>query len=161
MTTEDATAPPDDCGCPPRLHWSSCAGEYAGMKIIENPAVPPGEIHARPAAPAPVEVAPDLTRTELRRIAEEFKSERDAAKRDAMRAFDERNVLLAENARLAAEKADFHMAYRMKCDEQTKAAEARAEAAERDARKWKGLYEVADGARCMALSELAARAPKE
>lgn len=37
---------------------------------------------------------PDLTRTELLRIVEEFKSERDAAKRDAMRAFDERNILL-------------------------------------------------------------------
>lgn len=35
-----------------------------------------------------------LTRTELRRIAEEFQSERDAAKRDVMRAFDERNVAL-------------------------------------------------------------------
>lgn len=36
----------------------------------------------------------ELTRTELRRIAEEFKSERDAAKRDAMRAFEERDILL-------------------------------------------------------------------
>lgn len=35
------------------------------------------------------------TRTELIRIVEEFKSERDAAKRDAARAFDERNILLA------------------------------------------------------------------
>lgn len=42
----------------------------------------------------------DLTRTELRRIAEEFKAERDAAKADAMRAFDERNILLAQLAAL-------------------------------------------------------------
>jgi hypothetical protein len=37
-----------------------------------------------------------LSNTELRRIAEEFMSERDAAKRDTMRAFDERDIALAE-----------------------------------------------------------------
>lgn len=42
----------------------------------------------------------DLTRTELRRIAEEFMSERDAAKRDALRAFDERDLALNEIERL-------------------------------------------------------------
>lgn len=42
------------------------------------------------------------TRTELRRVAEEFKSERDAAKRDAMRAFDERNIALADHERTRA-----------------------------------------------------------
>lgn len=42
----------------------------------------------------------ELTRTELRRIAEEFKTERDAAKRDTLRAFDERNILLNENMAL-------------------------------------------------------------
>jgi hypothetical protein len=48
------------------------------------------------------QVSDELTRTELRRIAEEFKSERDAAKRDAMRAFDERNIAL--DRATAAEK---------------------------------------------------------
>jgi hypothetical protein len=47
-------------------------------------------------------VAEELSRTELRRVAEEFKSERDAAKRDAMRAFDERNALLHEMTQLKA-----------------------------------------------------------
>lgn len=50
----------------------------------------------------------ELTRTELRRIADEFKSERDAAKRDAMRAFEERDLLLNENKALRAANADLH-----------------------------------------------------
>jgi hypothetical protein len=33
-----------------------------------------------------------MTRTELLRIIDEFKSERDAAKEDALRAFDQRNI---------------------------------------------------------------------
>jgi hypothetical protein len=39
-------------------------------------------------------VTDNRTRSELLRIIEEMKSERDAAKRDTLRAFDERNVLL-------------------------------------------------------------------
>lgn len=38
--------------------------------------------------------ASDLSKAEWRRIAEEFMQERDSAKRDAMRAFDERNIAL-------------------------------------------------------------------
>lgn len=41
-----------------------------------------------------------LSRTELQSVAEEFRSERDAAKRDTVRAFDERNLALTELAHL-------------------------------------------------------------
>jgi len=53
---------------------------------------------------------PDLTRTELRRIADEFRSERDAAKRDTMRAFDERNVALNQLATAEARIAQYREA---------------------------------------------------
>ena len=46
----------------------------------------------------------ELSRKELLRVIEEFKSERDAAKESAMRAFDERNILLNENKALRQER---------------------------------------------------------
>lgn len=47
-----------------------------------------------------------LSKSELLRVCEEFQSERDAAKRDAARAFDERNVALAE-ARANKDRLDW------------------------------------------------------
>lgn len=47
-------------------------------------------------------IGKDMTRTELLRIIDEFKSERDAAKADAMRCWDERNILLNELKELRA-----------------------------------------------------------
>jgi hypothetical protein len=48
-----------------------------------------------------------LSRTEMVRVLEEFRSERDAAKRDVLRAVEERNALIAElqaiTARLQAQ----------------------------------------------------------
>jgi hypothetical protein len=40
-----------------------------------------------------------LSRTEMIRVLREFMSERDAAKQSAMRAFDERNLALADTRR--------------------------------------------------------------
>lgn len=40
----------------------------------------------------------ELTRAELLRVIEEFKSERDAAKRDTLRAFEERDLALDQLA---------------------------------------------------------------
>ena len=44
----------------------------------------------------------ELSKTELRRVADEFQSERDAAKRDVMRIAEERDNALAELAGLRA-----------------------------------------------------------
>lgn len=49
---------------------------------------------------------PELTRTELRRVADEFKSERDAAKRDTLRAIEDRNAALAALAAAERELAE-------------------------------------------------------
>lgn len=49
---------------------------------------------------------PDLTRAEIWRVADEFQSERDAAKRDAARMQDERDIALNRCAALTNELAE-------------------------------------------------------
>jgi hypothetical protein len=57
----------------------------------------------------------------------------------ARNAADELRRLHAENEALRADAADFHMAYRMKCDEQTKALHAEVEALRADAERYRWL----------------------
>jgi regulator of protease activity HflC (stomatin/prohibitin superfamily) len=55
---------------------------------------------------------PELTRAELRRVADEFKSARDAAERDTLRAIEDRNAALEalRNAEAALAQADNDLA---------------------------------------------------
>ena len=80
-----------------------------------------------------------LSNTELRRIADEFKSERDAAKRDTMRAFDERDILLnhlmAMEREIAAARAELD-ALRASVEE-LEADNAALREAQKDAKRWK------------------------
>ena len=98
-----------------------------------------------------------LSRTELLRVLDEFKSERDAAKRDAMRAFDERNIALAraeaaeaECARLRQEAAQAYEAAAKVCEHRASwsVLTTRLANAERNA-----LLAAADNIRKLAIAE--------
>jgi hypothetical protein len=80
---------------------------------------------------------------ELRRL----HAENEALRADAadfhmayrMKCDEQTKALHAENEALRADAADFHMAYRMKCDEQTKALHAEVEALRADAERYRWL----------------------
>jgi hypothetical protein len=74
---------------------------------------------------------PELTRTELRRVADEFKSARDAAERDTLRAIEDRNAALE-----ALRMTEHHLREEQRLREQAEAARRQAEMDLADAVAW-------------------------